>query len=202
VRRTPLAALCVVVLGGAAASAAPPADAPKSPAASVRGTIRVTAAPTGAGAVVTLRALGQKPPPPADVTIDQRQLRFLPKVTVVPLGSRVRFLNSDNEAHNVYSPEGRYNLGVWAPGDAREHVFKELGAFSQLCSLHPAMLAYVVVVDTRYFAVTDAEGGFVLRDVPPGRYKLAVWHEKSDGLERDVELVAGQTLTLELVLER
>lgn len=201
-RRTVLVALCVVVFGGAHSPATPPAGAPKATVWSVRGTIRVTGAASSAGAVVTLRAPGQKPPPPADVTIDQRQLRFLPKVTVVPLGSRVRFLNSDNEAHNVYSPEGRYNLGVWAPGDARAHVFGEPGAYSQLCSLHPAMLAYVVVVDTPYFTLTDAQGGFALRDVPPGRYKLGVWHEKSDGLEREVELVAGQTLTLELVLER
>jgi plastocyanin len=168
----------------------------------VEGTVAVKVAPSSAGAVVTLEARGQKPPPPAEVTVDQQGLKFLPHVSVVPLGSKVRFLNSDKEAHNVYSPEGRYNLGVWAPGDAREHVFKEAGAFSQLCNLHPDMLAYVVVVDTPYFAVTDAAGAFVVRGVPPGKYRLSVWHEKSDGLEREVEVMAGKPLKLELVLEK
>jgi plastocyanin len=168
----------------------------------VEGTVTVKVAPSSAGAVVTLEAPGKKPPPPAEVTVDQKGLTFLPHVSVVPLGSKVRFLNSDKEPHNVYSPEGRYNLGVWPPGDAREHVFQEAGAYSQLCNLHPDMLAYVVVVDTPYFAVTDAAGAFVVRGVPPGRYKLGVWHEKSDGLEREVEVTAGKPLKLELVLAK
>jgi len=129
-------------------------------------------------------------------------LKFLPHLSVVPLGTRVRFLNSDKEPHNVYSPEGRYNLGVWGPGDAREHTFAQAGAYTQLCNLHPDMLAFVVVVDTPYFAVSDAKGAFVVRGVPPGKYKLAVWHEKSDGLDREVEVVAGKPLKLELVLAK
>ena len=64
------------------------------------------------------------------------------------------------------------------------------------------MLAYVVVVDTPYFAVTDAAGAFVVRGVPPGKYKLSVWHEKSDGLEREVEVTDGKPLKLELVLAK
>jgi plastocyanin len=168
----------------------------------VEGTVAVKVAPSSAGAVVTLEAPGKKPPPPAEVTVDQKGLAFLPHVSVVPLGSKVRFLNSDKEPHNVYSPEGRYNLGVWGPGDAREHTFEQAGAYSQLCNLHPDMLAYVVVVDTPYFAVTDATGAFVVRGVPPGKYKLGVWHERSDGLEREVEVTAGKPLKLELVLAK
>ena len=172
------------------------------PPTTVEGTVTVKVAPSSEGAVVTLEAPGKKGSPPAEVTVDQQGLKFLPHLSVVPLGTRVRFLNSDKEPHNVYSPEGRYNLGVWGPGDAREHTFAQAGAYTQLCNLHPDMLAFVVVVDTPYFAVTDAAGAFVVRGVPPGKYKLAVWHEKSDGLEREVEVVAGKPLKLELVLAK
>jgi plastocyanin len=172
------------------------------PPTTVEGTVTVKVAPSSEGAVVTLEAPGKKGSPPAEVTVDQQGLKFLPHLSVVPLGTRVRFLNSDKEPHNVYSPEGRYNLGVWGPGDAREHTFAQAGAYTQLCNLHPDMLAFVVVVDTPYFAVSDAKGAFVVRGVPPGKYKLAVWHEKSDGLEREVEVVAGKPLKLELVLAK
>jgi hypothetical protein len=64
------------------------------------------------------------------------------------------------------------------------------------------MLAYVVVVDTPYFAVTDTTGAFLIRSVPPGTYKLVVWHEKKDGLEQDLEVVASKPVVLKLVLEK
>jgi hypothetical protein len=46
------------------------------------------------------------------------------------------------------------------------------------CDLHPWMQGWLGVLDHPYFAVTDAEGRFTLRDVPPGDYTLAVWHER------------------------
>ena len=105
--------------------------------------------------------------------IDQKGFRFLPHVAVVQTGSAIRFLNNDPEPHNVYSPEGRYNLGTWPTGDTKDYTFKKPGIYSQLCNIHPDMLAYVVVVDTPYFAVTDATGAFLIRNVPPGKYKLS-----------------------------
>jgi len=88
-------------------------------------------------------------------------------LTVIQTGSTVRFLNNDNEPHNVYSPEGRYNLGTWPTGETRDYTFKKPGIYTQLCNIHPDMLAYVVVVDTPHFAVTDATGAFLIRNVPP-----------------------------------
>jgi hypothetical protein len=102
----------------------------------------------------------------------------------------------------VYSPEGRYNLGTWPTGDTKDYTFKKPGIYSQLCNIHPDMLAYVVVVDTPYFAVTDATGAFLIRNVPAGKYKLVVWHEKKDGFERDLEVAPGKPLVLDLVLEK
>jgi hypothetical protein len=121
---------------------------------------------------------------------------------VIQTGSTIRFRNSDKEPHNVYSPEGRYNLGTWPTGETRDYTFKKPGIYTQLCNLHPDMLAYVVVVDTPHFAVTDATGAFLIRNVPPGKYRLVAWHEKKDRLERDVEVIAGPPLELDLVIEK
>ena len=104
---------------------------------------------SNADVVVTLEAPGLKLAPPAEpLKIDQKGFRFLPHVTVVQTGSSIRFLNNDPEPHNVYSPEGRYNLGTWPTGDTKDYTFKKPGIYSQLCNIHPDMLAYVVVVDT------------------------------------------------------
>jgi plastocyanin len=175
---------------------------PASPTV-VRGTVVVKGARSNADAVVTLEAPGLKLGPLAEpLKIDQKGFRFVPHVAVIQTGSAIRFLNNDPEPHNVYSPEGRYNLGTWPTGDTKDYTFKKPGVYSQLCNIHPDMLAYVVVVDTPHFAVTDATGAFLIRNVPPGKYKLIVWHEKKDGLEQDVEVLPGKPLKLDVVVEK
>lgn len=190
------AAVVALALCAAAASAAVPS--------AVRGVVTVKGVKTNAGAVVSLEAPGLKLPPPAvePVKIDQKGFRFIPHVVAVTTGSAIRFLNNDPEPHNVYSPEGRYNLGTWPTGDTKDFVFKKPGVYSQLCNIHPDMLAFVVVLDTPYFAVTDELGNYVIRNVAPGRYKLVVWHEKKDGLERDLTVESGKPLKLDLLLEQ
>jgi plastocyanin len=182
------------LLAAAAASVAP---------VTVKGTVVVTGQRTNAWAVVTLEAPGLAAPPPAGpVDIDQKGFRFLPHVVVIPVGGSVRFLNNDPEPHNVYSPEGRYNLGTWPPGESRDHRFEKPGVYSQQCNIHPDMLGFVVVVDTPYSAVTDASGAFEIRGVQPGSYRLTVWHEKKDGLEQDLTVPPGRPLELKLTVEK
>jgi plastocyanin len=177
--------------------------ATSSASSTVSGTVTLKGLKTNADAVVSLEAPGLALHPPAEpVRIDQKGFRFIPHVTVLQTGSSVRFLNNDPEPHNVYSPEGRYNLGTWPTGDTRDHAFTKAGVYSQLCNIHPDMLAFVVVLDTPYFAVTDAAGAFTIRSVPPGTYTLVVWHEKKDGLEKEVTVEAGKPLRLELVVEQ
>ena len=195
--------LVAALAAGLALAAPAPPPLVGAPAA-VRGVVTVKGAKHNGGAVVSLEAPGLKPPPPAPepVKIDQKGFRFIPHVVALATGSAIRFLNNDPEPHNVYSPEGRYNLGTWPTGDTKDFVFKKAGVYSQLCNIHPDMLAFVVVLDTPYFAVTDELGNFVIRGVTPGKYRLVVWHEKKDGIEREVSVEAGKPLKLDLLLEQ
>lgn len=169
----------------------------------VRGTVTLKGLKSQADAVVSLEAPGLTVVPPTEpVRIDQKGFRFLPHITVVVPGTTVRFLNNDPEPHNVYSPEGRYNLGTWPTGDTKDHTFTQPGVYSQLCNVHPDMLAFIVVVPTSYFALTDVAGRFEIRGVPPGKYKAVVFHEKKDGSEQDVTIGPGPTQTLDLLVER
>lgn len=117
--------------------------------------------------------------PAANPTMDQRNMTFIPHILPVQTGATVDFLNNDEVRHNVFSPDHeKYNLGTWPRGAIKQHTFAEQGVYTQLCNVHPEMEAFIVALDTPYFALTDKEGNFELKDVPPGEYTLKVWHEK------------------------
>lgn len=169
----------------------------------VSGTVVARGMRTNAGVVVSLVAPGLVATPPGQpLEMDQKQMQFLPHVMPVVTGTTVRFLNSDPVPHNVFSPEGKYNLGTWPTGQTREHKFDKPGVYTQLCRVHPEMEAFVVVLDTPYFAATDASGRFEIKGVPPGQYKLVAWSEKLKRQEREVTVEAGRAATVDLTLTR
>jgi plastocyanin len=136
-------------------------------------------------------------PPSKPAHIDQRGKVFIPRVLPVLVGTKVDFLNNNPFEHNVYSPDHeKYNLGNWKKGEVRSYTYKNPGVYTQLCKMHPEMIAYVVVVKTPYFAVTDKAGNFTLKGVPPGTYKLKVWGERlrPNQLEKtfEVKVEAGK----------
>ncbi len=132
---------------------------------------------------------------PKTVSLDQHRLTFVPHVLVVTKGDTVKFLNHDTVAHNVYSPDGTpYNLGTFKPNEERTHTFDETGPFSQLCSIHPEMLAYVFVSQNPHAAAVDAKGHYVIKNVPPGTYQLAVWNSHLKGPQKPVTVAGGKTV--------
>jgi plastocyanin len=121
--------------------------------------------------------------PAEHVTINQTHLAFVPHVLVVQQGTTVDFKNNDNVGHNVYWPaishnkKMAHNLGTWPLGQAKPFTFADLGDVPLLCNVHPEMSGYIFVVPTPYFAVTDKEGNFVIKNVPPGEYTLKTGSE-------------------------
>jgi plastocyanin len=145
---------------------------------------------------------------PADhVVIDQRKMAFMPHVAVVQQGTTVDFLNSDPVGHNVYWPSVsgnkalKGNLGTWPKGDKKPFTFKDLGVASLLCNVHPEMSGYVVVVATPYFAVTDKDGNFEIKNVPAGKYTLKTWSEDGKPTTQAVDL-SGATATVDLTVKK
>jgi plastocyanin len=141
---------------------------------------------------------GKKFDPPADhVAIDQRKMNFNPHVTVVVQGTTVDFVNSDAVGHNVYWPSVggnkklAHNLGTWPKGEKKSFQFTDLGSATLLCNVHPEMNAFLVVVPTPYFAVTDSDGAYDIKDVPPGTYTLKTWSEDGKVTTQPVTVAAG-----------
>jgi plastocyanin len=145
--------------------------------------------------------------PKDHVIIDQRKMAFIPHVVAVQQGTTVEFLNSDPVGHNVYWPsisgnkKLSHNLGTWPKGEKKPFQFNDLGTASLLCNVHPEMSGYVVVVPTPYFAVTDKEGNFEIKNVPAGKYTLKTWSEDGKPTTQAVDL-SGATATVELTVRK
>jgi hypothetical protein len=72
-----------------------------------------------------------------------------------------------------------FDLNLYRPNTSRDVVFKRPGIVRVFCNIHPTMSAVIAVLDTPWFAVSDAAGNFEMRDVPPGNYTLHIFHERA-----------------------
>ena len=146
-------------------------------------------------------------PPKDHVVVDQRKMAFIPHVVAVQQGTTVEFLNSDPVGHNVYWPsisgnkKLSHNLGTWPKGEKKPFQFNDLGTASLLCNVHPEMSGYVVVVPTPYFAVTDKDGNFEIKNIPAGKYTLKTWSEDGKPTTQAVDL-SGATATVDLTVKK
>jgi len=129
-------------------------------------------------AVVWLEAPGAPPLVQSKpVVLDQRNLAFTPRVLAVRVGTKVDFPNNDKIFHNVFSfRDGRkFDLGVYPVGTSKPIVFNQKGLSRIFCNIHPHMAAYIMAVDSPYFAVSDSQGVFAVSGVPPGSYAYHAW---------------------------
>ncbi len=139
--------------------------------------------------------------PETGAKVDQRDKAFIPHVSVVPIGTRVSFPNDDTVFHNVfaYFNAKKFDLGMYPRGASKEVTFDKEGVVALLCNVHPDMSAYIMVVNTPYYAVTDSHGTFAIKGVRPGHYVLHVWHESGRETTQSVDVGSdGQTLSLVL----
>ncbi len=145
--------------------------------------------------------------PKDHVVVDQKKMAFIPHVVAVQQGTTVEFLNSDPVGHNVYWPsisgnkKLSHNLGTWPKGEKKPFQFNDLGTASLLCNVHPEMSGYVVVVPTPYFAVTDKDGNFQIKNIPAGKYTLKTWSEDGKPTSQAVD-VSAATATVELTVKK
>ena len=166
-------------------------------AGDLKGTVKAVGVKDSGDAVVYVDAIAGKsfPAPEAHALMDQKNLVFIPHVLPVLVGATVDFRNGDAVLHNVFSPDkcaDKFNLGSWPQNQVRSHTFKAPCAATILCNVHPEMEAFVVVLPTPYFAVTDKSGAYAIKDVPDGSYTVKVWHPKLKEISKPIT-VAGAT---------
>jgi len=169
------------------------------PASAAQLTVAVTN-PQGAAvrdAVVWLESVASAPksaPKPAEIR--QADQEFDPFVTVVGTGARVLFPNRDKVKHHVYSFSKAlsFEIQLYSGTPSEPIVFDKAGVVVIGCNIHDWMLAYVVVLDSPWFAKSAADGRAQLANLPAGRYTLHVWHpyQKADVATQQIELGSAQ----------
>ena len=147
--------------------------------------------PAGDVVVQVVPSAAWSPRTPVDpVPIAQQDIRFMPYVTAVPVGTTVRFINRDRYDHHVRSlPVGP--LGAIAPAKNFEFrlpasqrgvepsadlKFDVPGAVVLGCHIHGSMRGHVFVSTTPWVAVTDESGRATLRGIPDGQVEVRYWH--------------------------
>jgi plastocyanin len=109
--------------------------------------------------------------------MDQKNRMFIPHVLAVQTGTSIRFPNSDDIRHHVYSfsPAKPFQLPLYKGTPANPLLFSKAGVVTLGCNIHDQMSAFIIVVDTPYFERTD-NGKATLAGVEPGRYTVRVWY--------------------------
>ena len=181
--------------------------APPQPGGSITGTVKVTGQASNADVVVYVERAPAGAKPAAPAVMDQKNMKFVPRVLPVVVGTTVKFTNSDTVAHNVFSPDvEKYNLGTFGPGLSKDHAFAKCAkfpcAYAQLCMIHPEMEGFIVVTQNPYVATTNDAGQFNIANVPPGQYQVAVWHAKGKGQPKAVTVEAGKPVTVDFSLTK
>jgi plastocyanin len=133
------------------------------------------------------------------VTIDQEGCRYRPHVLALMVGQPLEIINSDPTLHNIHATpkvNQEFNTGQPIEGMKTQHVFKVKEPDVVVpfkCDVHGWMNAYAGVFDHPYFAVTGEDGSFSIKNLPPGTYTIAAWHEKLGTQTQSVTVAAKET---------
>jgi hypothetical protein len=127
----------------------------------------------------------------------QKNKTFTPHVLAITVGTTVDFPNRDFIFHNAFSNYNgeTFDIGLYPPRTTKSTVFSRAGVVRVFCNIHPTMSAVIVVLKSPYFGVSDHSGAFQIPNVPPGSYRLLVFHERAteqtlETLSRIVEIPA------------
>jgi plastocyanin len=153
-------------------------------------------APNPPLAIVYLAGPFPRPAQVRPAQMAQLDLEFVPTLLAVQAGTRVEFPNQDDTYHNIfsYSAAKRFDLGRYRSDERPipSVLFDTPGLITLHCDIHEHMRALILVLDTPYFAITDAEGNFRLEHLPPGRHVLKAWLDSKTTLEHPLELVEAR----------
>ena len=130
--------------------------------------------------VYAMPVSGQPPSRRTQSEVVQRNKQFIPYVSAVQAGSLVQFPNKDTVKHHVYSfsPAKKFELPLYAGTPPEPIAFDTPGVVTLGCNIHDWMIAYILVVPTPWFRVTDSTGAAQLRGLPAGSYDVEVWQPR------------------------
>ena len=146
----------------------------------VKGTMLINGKSPGSNAIIFLETKTKMKIPnqkTLKLTVDQSDLQFSPKHTIVPIGSIVKFSNQDTEVHNIYSKSlnNQFNLGTMSSGVVKTISLLQPGPIVLRCNLHKDMVGTVFVVPNGYYTQPDKQGKYEFNEVKSAGYIMQAW---------------------------
>jgi plastocyanin len=144
-------------------------------------------------------------PPEQPAVFEQKGCQYKPHVLALQANQKLDVVNDDETTHNIHpSPNNNREWNMTQPhGVPLEQTFaREEIAIPVKCNIHPWMRGYIAVFKHPYFAVSDKNGNFDLKDLPPGNYTITAWQEKMGTLSQKITVAAGETKTLDFAFKQ
>ena len=143
---------------------------------------------------------GKKFPVPTDKkTIDQKGCMYSPHMFGVMAGQPIEISNDDATLHNIHAlPKNskQFNIAQPKQGMKTTQKFDKAEVMVKIkCEVHNWMASYVGVLDHPFYAVSDEQGNFTIKNLPAGDYELEAWHEKFGTMSAKVTVGASDTKT-------
>jgi hypothetical protein len=142
------------------------------------------------------------------VVFDQKGCVFFPHSLAVMTGVQVTVKSSDPITHNTnIQLRALQSNPTLAPGAHIEVTpsSPERTPGRVSCSIHPWMEAYWMILDNPYYAVTDDQGNFEIKNVPAGTQKVTVWQEAvgfvTKGSGDDVNIKPNDATTQDFTID-
>jgi len=144
-------------------------------------------------------------PPPQPAVLEQKGCVYQPRVIALQANQKLDVKNDDATSHNIHPMP--VNNREWnktqPPGVPIEESFaREEVAIPVKCNIHPWMRGYIAVFKHPYFAVTDKDGNFDLKNLPAGTYTITAWHEKLGTQTQKITVGTGETPKLNFVFKQ
>ncbi len=136
--------------------------------------------------------------------VGQANKAFIPYISVMQLGSKVKFNNQDNITHHIYSPVGdnKFSVKIRSGQEVIKNDFNEAGEVSMGCNIHDWMSGYMLIVDTPFFAKSDKNGNTEMVIDKSGQYKVVVWHPQmtdiNNRITKTINLNSAMAVTMQL----
>ena len=176
-------------------------------AGDIKGKANLEGSTSNAGVLVYIEHIdGTFASPKEHALMNQKDLMFIPEVLPVIAGTTVDFLNSDEVLHNVFTESkcaGSFNLGTWPKGQIRSYTFNKAGCFATiLCDVHPDMQAWIAVLQNPYYAQTNKNGEYEIKNVPAGNYVLKVWAPFHETKSTQITIKNSSIITKDFILKK
>ncbi len=151
---------------------------------------------------------GKHTPPAEAGLLDQKGCEYLPYVSGLMVDQKLKIRNSDPTLHNVHMTSKNnkeFNFAQPLKDQENEKAFSNPEVMVRFkCDVHNWMFAYIGVLPHPFYAVTDADGNFTIKNVPSGKYTIEAYHVKTHttnpGVSKEITVDGNQKVdfTIEL----